>query len=519
MQTTEPSPDCAGTAEGSPLRRMAQGTVWMVAARWGVRGIGLVSTVILARLLAPADFGLVAMGTVTMGFVQVFAEGGQNLAVIRHADPTPEHYDTAWTMSVGAGLIVALVMVAAAPLASWYFHEPRAARVVAVLALAPLINGFTSAGVDIGFRRDLMFGKEFRFLVLRKLFPFAVTVPLAVVWRDYWALVAGIVCGELLSVAASYRMHRYRPRFRFDRLREIWSFSGWMQLTSIAGFFGDQVDQIVVGNLAGTALMGSYNIAADLATAPTKEIVVPAARAVFPVYATLLHEPARLAQSYLGMLSVIAVIALSTGTGVALVAHDMVALVLGAKWSAVAALIPWLAVGGGVWGVANSVNSVLSVTGNTRLAATRNAAFLLLVVPGSVVAGIGWGAQGVAAARALAALLFTPVMFYSVMRVIPVTAGEIGARLWRPAGAAVAMAAVVQLSGTAELASLPLRLLCNVGLGAVAFAAALVALWLAAGRPEGAERLAVEHARARMRRRRAAKGMGGIQAAPGPRDG
>lgn len=506
-------------ADGAVLRRMARGSAWMVAARWGVRGIGLVSTIILARLLRPADFGLVAMGTVTMGFVQVFAEGGQNLAVIRHADPTPGHFDTAWTMSAGAGLIVAAVMVAISPLASWYFHEPRAAHVVELLALAPLINGFTNVGVVVGFRKDLQFHKEFRFLILRKVFPFAVTIPLALLWRDYWALVVGIICGELLAVVASYRMHPYRPHFRLTELPELWAFSAWMQLTALADFFGSQTDQIVVGNLAGTASMGSYNIAGDMATAPTNEIVVPTARALFPVYATLLHDPARLAQSYLSMLSIIAIVALSTGTGVALVAHDMVAVVLGAKWSAVASLIPWLALGGGVWGVAISVNSVLSVTGNTRLAATRNWAFLLLVVPGAVVGGLGWGAPGVAAARAIAAVLFTPVMFYSLTRVIPVTSAEIVERIWRPALAALAMAAIIHLSGTASIVSLPVRLICNVGLGMAAFAAALLALWLVAGRPAGAERMFVEHARDAWRGRRGRKAASRVPIAPGQRDG
>ncbi len=508
--------DRTDPADGAALRRMAQGSAWMVAARWGVRGIGLLSTIVLARLLRPADFGLVAMGAVTMGFVQVFAEGGQSLAVIRHANPTRGHFDTAWTMSACAGLIVAIVMVAISPLASAYFHEARAARVVQLLALVPLIEGFTSAGVVIGFRRDLLFHKEFRFLLLRKLFPFAITIPLALLWRNYWALVTGIIGGEFLTVAASYRMHPYRPRLRFAEFREIWAFSAWMQLTSIANFFGSQTDQLVVGNLAGTAQMGSYNIAGDMATAPTNEIVVPAARALFPVYATLLHDPAQLAQSYLSMLSIIAVIAFSTGTGVALVAHDMVAVVLGAKWAFVATLIPWLAVGGGVWGVATSVNNVLSVTGNTRLAAGRNWAFLLLVVPGSVMGGLGWGPQGVAAARAISSILFTPIMFYSLTRVIPVTAGDIVARVWRPAVAALAMAAIVDLSGTAKITAIAVRLLFNVGLGAAAFAAALLTLWLCAGRPAGAELMVVEHVRSALRRRKTVSGVG---ATPGRSDG
>src|SRR2546428_173424 len=96
---------------------------------------------------------------------------------------------------VCAGFFVALVLVAIAPFAEWYFEEPRVVPVIRVLALAPLIEGFTNIGVVAGFQRDLAFNKDFRFTVLRKLSSFIVTVPMALIWPNYWALAAGIVCG------------------------------------------------------------------------------------------------------------------------------------------------------------------------------------------------------------------------------------------------------------------------------------------------------------------------------------
>jgi len=126
----------------SALRQIARGSAWMVAARWSIRGMGLINTVVLARLLAPSDFGMVAMAMVAQEFIRVFAEtGGLDLAVIRHPSPTAEHYDTAWTMSVCAGVVTALALVAIAPVAEWYFHEPRVVRLIWFLSLAPLIVG------------------------------------------------------------------------------------------------------------------------------------------------------------------------------------------------------------------------------------------------------------------------------------------------------------------------------------------------------------------------------------------
>jgi O-antigen/teichoic acid export membrane protein len=495
-----------GRIQGSVRRRMVVGFGWTVAARWSIRGIGVLSTIVLARLLTPADFGLVAMAMLTVAFVRVFAEAGQHLAIIRHPDPTPEHFDTAWTMSVLGGFLVALVLVAIAPVAGWYFHEPRAVPLFRFLALAPFIAGFTNVGVVAGFLRDLSFDKDFRFLVVQRFGTFAVTVPAALILRDYWALAIGIVLGRLASVLASYRMHPYRPRLRLAKLGELWSFSAWTQLDAIAQYFCDQIDQIAVGGLAGAGPMGTYNVGRDLATSPTNEVVIPAARSLFPIYATLLGDPARLAQSYSEVLSFVAIIALATGVGMAVVAKDLVVVVLGSKWSSAAGLVPWLAIGAGVLGVTRSVNAVISVTGHPRLSTARNAIFVALLAPATILCGLRWGGEGVAAARMAVTILFAPVMFYSVMQVIPVTAGEIIARLWRPALAALSMAAIVSLSGAQAISLVVPRLLCNVALGSAVFPVVLLSLWFLAGRPAGAELVLVGQARAAVRRSAAAIG-------------
>jgi len=479
---------------GSVLRQMVRGSAWTVAARWSIRGIGLVSTIVLTRLLSPADFGLVAMGMVTVGFVQVFAEAGQDLAVIRHPNPTPEHFDTAWTMSVCGGIAVALGLVAIAPFAGWYFNDLRAVALTRFLALLPLIVGVTNVGVVVGYRKDLLFHLEFRYLVVRKLAAIVIAIPLAIMLRSYWALAVGIVGGGLATVVASYRMHPYRPRFRLTKLGEIWSFSAWSQLASVGSFFEEQTDQIAIGGFAGAAQMGRYHVASDVATSPTNELLVPAARALFPVYATLLQNPAQLVRSYLDVLSLVAVIALSTGVGVAIVSRDMVMLVLGAKWSEVAPLVPWLAVTGGVFGVARSVNNIFVVTGNVRLNAMRTWAFVVLLALAVTVAGASWGAEGVAAARAVVTILFIPALFYPLLGIIPVTTGQIVERVWRPSLAALSMAVVVNLTSSDAITVLPLRLLCNIAEGVTTFTVTLLTLWLLAGSPAGAERILIDQA-------------------------
>ena len=220
--------------------------------------------------------------------------------------------------------------------------------------------------------------------------------------------------------------------------------------------------------------------------------MIPTSRALFPYYATLLTEPARFAEVYLRVLSAIAVVGLSTGVGVSLVAGDLAALVLGPKWLGVAPLMGWLAIGSGVLGVTRSATAVLTVTGSGGLYAIRNWCFVAVLLPAAIVGGMGWGVEGIAAARMAAVILFVPVMFYTAMRVIPITAGQIVGRVWRPTIAAICMAAVVKLSGTDAIMDVPVLLLCNVGLGAATFAVSLLALWVLSGCSPGIERTVVE---------------------------
>src|SRR6185312_2887630 len=141
---------------------MLRGSAWAVALRWCIRGTGLLSTLILARLLTPADFGIVAMAMLVVGALEILSETGQRLAIIRHPDPTREHYDSAWTISILIGLGLSAGIFAVAPLTVDYFHEPRAVLVIRCLALRALIGGFENIGV-VDFRRGLRFQRDFHY--------------------------------------------------------------------------------------------------------------------------------------------------------------------------------------------------------------------------------------------------------------------------------------------------------------------------------------------------------------------
>ena len=263
-------------------RSLVRSSAWMVALRWTLRGIGLVNTFILARLLTPEDFGLVAMATLIIGLVEVFGQTGQILALIRHPNPTREHFDTVWTVSIIIGAAITLVLWLLAPQAALFFHEPRAVGIIQILALRALIGGFENIGV-VAFRKDLQFSKEYSYQVAQRVINFVFTIGIAFWLRSYWALAIGILGGRVITVVISYLIHPYRPRFCLTKTVEIWSFSVWMLLVHVAQFLQDKVDEFVVGNMTSPEIMGNYNVAADAATAPTIELVLPTTRGCSPL--------------------------------------------------------------------------------------------------------------------------------------------------------------------------------------------------------------------------------------------
>lgn len=467
---------------------MLHGSAWMIALRWAVRLIGLVSTVILARLLTPADFGVVAIAMIVVGLFEMLSLTGQALAIIRHENPTREHYDSAWTISLLIGLAIAVGIFIAAPFTNAYFHEPRAVPVMQCLGLRAILGALENIGV-VNFRRDLNFSRLVSYNIVTRVFQFALTITLAVTLRTYWALVAGILAGQSARTVFSYVVHPYRPRLSFARAAEIWSFSLWTFARAIAGYLQTQIDNIAIGGLLGTASMGRYTVSKDVATAPAMEITEPMITALFPVMSKVRSDPVELRHLYLRALGWAAIIGASTGFGILLVANDLVAVVLGPKWTAAAPILGWLALNGCTIALQNGGYTILDVLGLPHIGAGMQ--WARLAVYGVAICIVAWLTRNlvdIAAARVAISVVLLPTVFVMVGRRAGVSARQYIAVLWRPFAAAGVMSLVVlSLNGALPFAG-ALRLALDIAVGAASFGLSLMGFWIASGRPWTAER-------------------------------
>jgi lipopolysaccharide exporter len=482
----------------SALREIFAGAAWVIAARWSIRGLGLISTLILARLLTPADFGVVAMAMFGIGLLEVFGETGLVMYIIRHPDPQRSHFDTVFTLRLLVGISLAALMVIGAPLAGVFFSEPRVTAVIRVLALRPLLLGLENPGIIL-FRKHMEFNKDFRFLVLNKVVAFITTVSLALAFRNYWALVFGILSGGLASTIQSYQMHPYRPRFSVTETRAVWSFSFWMLVQSLLSFLNARVDELIVGRIKSTVLMGYYTVGSDVASSPIIEVIAPLGRALFPGIVKLTDNPTELAEAFGKVMAGVAIVVLSFGTGIALVAADLTQVLLGPKWTPVVPLLRILALSASFLAMVQPLHTLLNAAGRPRISAMLSFIRQVMLVAAMVPAAIWFDLTAVAAARALVAVVTFALAAEVYVRLLRFPLASIWRNLLRPALATVAMSGVV-LSVMAICPDKPLvRLALSIVAGAVSYTLALLALWQIAGRPDSVERDLLAVARTQIR--------------------
>jgi O-antigen/teichoic acid export membrane protein len=459
----------------------------MIGLRWGMRLTGVVSTIILARLLQPSDFGVVAIAMIVVGMLEMLGQTGQKLALIRTINITPDHYNSAWTISALTGLIIGLSIYLVAPLTNLYFHDDRAILLMKILALRAVIGGLENIGT-VDFRRDLNFNLFFFYTFIPKIVSFSITITAAILLQNYWSLVIGILSGQLALTVLSYVMHSHRPRFTFSKIPEIFSFSVWTYFKEIGASLSAQIDQIAVGGIAGASSMGRYAVAADVASSPSQEINAPMIAVLFPVMAKMQNDIDALRRIYLQTLGWSGIICASTSVGVAIVAPDMVRVLLGPQWVGLESLVVWLALAAGVQGLSGGSYTLFDALGVPRRGAQMLWVRLLLL--GFAIFPVAFtthNLEAIAATRFFLTAIFIPTLLFAVGRAVNISPFDFFLVLWRPIVAAALMASSVGILNWAFLLDGNWRLGVDVLFGAMVFGTSLITLWGLSGKPSSPE--------------------------------
>ena len=325
-------------------QRVIRGGFWIFALRMSARAFGLIRLTILARILAPHDFGLMGIALLTMATLETFSQTGFQQALIQKKDDTDTYLDAAWTVLILRGFILFIILFFMAPYVAIFFKVPQAKLIIQVIGLSVLFQAFTNIGV-VYFQKELEFNKQFIYQLSRTLADFIVAISAVLILQSVWALVFGLLAGNFVGFVVSYLMHPYRPRLSLNlkKAKELFGFGKWLLGSSIVVFLSNQGDDIFLGRVLGVTALGFYQMAFRFANLPGSEIGV-LSRVAFPAYSKLQDNIPKLRNGYLKMLRFVNFLSIPLVGGIFVLGPKFTQIFLGDKWMPIVPALRILAI-------------------------------------------------------------------------------------------------------------------------------------------------------------------------------
>lgn len=435
------------SAPPTPGRReVATGVKWSLVSQVGRRVTQLATTVLLARLLSPEDFGLVGMAMAVVVLVDVFKDLGTSAAVVQHRAPGDALLSSVFWLQLGVGIAAAALVAGTAPLAALLFGQAEVTSLLRWLAPSFALSGLGIAHQTL-LTRELAFRSLARLEIIATGVGGVVGVGAALTGAGALSLVLQNLAFWSCSSALAWWSHPWRPSRRFDAglIREVSGYSLHLTGFNLVNYAARNADTLLVGVVLGPAALGFYNMAYRVMLTPLESVSRVIGRVMFPYLSRLQHDDARFGRVYLRWVEAIAFVTFPLMLGLLAVAEPLVHAILGPAWDPLVPLLLILAPAGMLQSVVGTVGAIYKAKG----AARRLFRFGLVASSVAVVcfaAGIPWGVQGVAAGATAATLLMAWPNFRLAFELIGLRVTELLRVLWLPGVSAVAMLAAMLLA-------------------------------------------------------------------------
>jgi O-antigen/teichoic acid export membrane protein len=362
--------------------------VWRAIQLVGVKTIFLVRLLILARLLSPDDFGLLAIAVTAIGFLLSVTDFGMIPALVQREQINDQYYNTAWTIGLIRALMISLVVFFAAPVIAKIFAEARATVILQVLAIRPLLDA--AASIKLA---EVIRNLKFRSLALVKLSEALLNTFVAITLAKsfgVWALVAGALVGSTSYMVISYLLAPHRPELflSYASVRPLIAFGRWIFLTGLIAVFGGSILNVVISRQLGAVELGLYFLAAKLAFLPAELASEVAGSVAFPLYARLQSDIRQATRAFRGMLASLTALLLPICVLIIVLAPSLVQDILGSHWDGTLPLIQILAMISFIGLFGETIVPVLKGLGQPyKVAVLETVQSLLLIIFVLVLAG------------------------------------------------------------------------------------------------------------------------------------
>ena len=398
-------------------RDVIKGISWIGALRVSTRLLTVVRTALLARILAPHDFGLFGITTIVLSLLEAITETGVNIVLIQEKQNIDKYINSAWIVSIIRGAIIALLIIAFSPIISAFFNSSESLNLLLLISLVPFIRGFINPSV-VKFQKDLRFNLEFIYSFLSFFVFFATAIIIALITKDTISLILALIASALFEVLASNIFVKPSPRIelRKEYLLKLVHRGKWLTVTGIASYLYQSIDNIAIGRILGTSSLGLYDVLYKISLLPLTEITDVVGKATFPVYIKMNGDLARLRRAYLRSVALIFVLSAGVGLFLFLFSEIIILFVLGEKWLAGAPVLKVLSVLGVLRALYASIIHPLYALEKQNLV-TGVSFFGLMVLAAIIVPFIMfWGIVGAALAALVGTVVALPLGFYFVNR-------------------------------------------------------------------------------------------------------
>jgi PST family polysaccharide transporter len=459
-------------------RSIHAGTVTLISQ--GIKSLlGLTSTMILARLLTPADFGLVAMVTVVTGFAMLFKDLGLSTAIIQSAQITHNQVSNLFWVNVAVSVMIMIIVAASAPAIAWFYHQPRLTGITLALA-----GTFVLAGLTV--QHQALLNRQMRFPALAAIDIISLLSGVVAgsvagfLGAKHWALVIMTSATALTNCVVVWRVCPWRPSLpsREAGIRTMLEFGGNVTGFNIVNYFARNADNFLIGWMWGAGPLGLYSRAYQLLLLPIRNINSPIGNVAMPALSRVQHEPARLSRHFLGYLSLITSVNVPIVLIVAIFAKEIVRLLLGPNWEQAAQLFQLLAPAALFGAIVNPAGTLLLATGKSDRYLRQGLFVSPLIVLASIL-GLPFGCKGVAIGYSIIMGLVTvPIYIYST-RGTGLSARSVFNTMHQTllAAALAAAGAIIFKSRMAVISSFWLELVGGAGLFLVIYAVVLLGIF------------------------------------------
>lgn len=395
------------------------GLRWLSSLKVLTKGFVFVKFLVLAYVLSPRDLGAFGIVTVILSLTEVFTETGINMFLIQTKKAPEGYINTAWSVSIVRGILIALVMVAGAIPLTHFYNEPMLKQLLLAAACIPIAKGFINPAI-IFYRRNLEYRKDVlvRFIVV----PVEVFVAIgaAIVLKNPMALVISQLTASITEVFISQFFISPRPKFTFHlkKFLEVVRFGAWLNVGGMLAFLGGNIDDLIIGKLLGTTTLGFYTVAYNISQTALADVGDLAAQTIYPVFSRISSEVWRLKRAFFRSFFALSAVLLVPLAVLIFFGQPIVLFLLKEKWLPILPVLPWL-LGAAYFQALNTMMSpVYIVRGKAKYNAIILFLYIVAMVPLLTMMTQRLGFVGAGMALLFARLILQPAFAFTLARTL-----------------------------------------------------------------------------------------------------